>query len=326
MGRHYRRLMKRKTSTFILRLTILSLLFSAVAMAEVSAEEAIGWRLFFDKNLSGPRTFSCATCHIPEKGFEGGEGLSKGVHGEVLSRNTPTVVNLHEAEFFFWDGRAATLVEQAEGPITNPQEMDISMEEVAARVGSEAQYRKAFQEAGLGEVDEEGILEAIAAFEASLETGPTRFDHWINGTRDALTEKEERGRLIFFAKGDCALCHNGLNLTDDDFHNIGTGTVKDRGRYEIEKDEYYLGAFKTPALRNWKTREPFMHDGRFATLREVIDFYVKPPPTEVGVREIDPIPLTEEEIDDLVAFLETLNGSWPNLSPYEAAWKELVSQ
>ena len=296
------------------------------ALAQVTPEEAIGWHLFFDKNLSGPKNFSCATCHIPEKGYEGGEPLSKGAHDDVLGRNTPTVVNLSENEFFFWDGRAGSLVEQARGPMTSPKEMDVDLKEAAQRIAADPAYRTAFKKAGVDDIDEEAILDAIAAFEMSLKTGPTRFDQWVNGDSGALSEREERGRRIFFTKGDCALCHNGANFADDDFHNIGTGAAEDRGRYEVEQDEYYLGAFKTPALRNWKSREPFMHDGRFKTIREVIDFYVNPGPTKIGQREIDAIPLTDEEIDDLVAFLETLNGEWPDLAPYQAAWKKLVAQ
>jgi cytochrome c peroxidase len=297
----------------------------ADAVAEVAPKEAIGWHLFFDKNLSGPKTFSCASCHLPEKGYEGGEALSKGAHGDVLARNTPTVVNLQENEFFFWDGRAGSLAEQAKGPMTNPKEMDVDLEEAVKRISSDPAYRAAFSKAGVHEIDADAIFDAIASFEMTLKTGPTRFDRWVNGDRDALTEQEERGRSVFFTKGDCALCHNGANFADDDFHNVGTGTESDRGRYEVEKDEYYLGAFKTPALRNWKLREPFMHDGRFKTLREVIDFYVNPPPTVVGEREIDPIPLTAQEIDDLIAFLEVLNGDWPDLAPYKAAWQRLVA-
>ena len=296
------------------------------ATAQVTPEEAIGWRLFFDKNLSGPRNFSCATCHLPDKGYEGGEPLSKGAHGDLLGRNTPTVVNLDEAEYFFWDGRAGSLAEQAKGPITNPKEMDLDIDEAVNRVSADPAYRTYFKKVGVDDINEEAILDAIAAFEMTLETGPTRFDQWVNGDSDALTEQEERGRRIFFTKGDCALCHNGANFADDDFHNIGTGTESDRGRYEIEKDEYYLGAFKTPALRNWKSREPFMHDGRFRTIREVIHFYVNPGPNKVGKREIDPIPLTAEEVEDLVAFLEVLNGDWPDLAPYQAAWNRLVAQ
>ena len=306
-------------------IAVLRLCSPTAAFAQVTPEEAIGWHLFFDKSLSGPNTFSCASCHLPDKGYEGGEALSKGAHGDVLPRNTPTVVNLHENEYFFWDGRAGSLAEQAKGPMTNPQEMDVDLDEAVRRIKSEPAYRSAFQEAGVDQIDADAIFDAIAAFEMTLETGPTRFDHWINGDTEALTEQEERGRRIFFTKGDCALCHNGANFADDDFHNVGTGTESDRGRYEIENDAYYLGAFKTPALRNWKSREPFMHDGRFKTLREVIEFYVQPTPTVVGKREIDPIPLTPEEIDDLITFLDVLNGDWPDLAPYEAAWQRLVA-
>jgi cytochrome c peroxidase len=298
----------------------------SASLAQVTPQEAIGWRLFFDKNLSGPQNFSCVSCHIPDKGYEGGEALSKGTHGDILGRNTPTVVNLHENEFFFWDGRAGSLAEQAKGPMTNPKEMDIQLAEAVRRVSADPAYRTAFQKAGVDEIDEDAIGDAIAAFEATLRTGPTRFDQWVNGDVNALTEKEERGRVVFFTKGDCALCHNGANFADDDFHNIGTGTESDRGRYEIEKDEYYLGAFKTPALRNWKSREPFMHDGRFRTIREVIHFYVNPGTIKVGESEIDPIDLTPEDVEDLVAFLEVLNGDWPELAPYETAWNNLIAK
>ena len=296
------------------------------SFAQVTPEEAIGWHLFFDKNLSGPKNFSCASCHLPDKGYEGGEALSKGAHGDVLGRNTPTVVNLRENEYFFWDGRAGSLAEQAKGPMTNPKEMDGDLKQAVERVGGDPAYRAAFKKAGVDEIDEDAIVDAIAAFEMTLETGPTRFDQWVNGDSDALTEQEERGRRIFFTKGNCALCHNGANFADDDFHNIGTGTQSDRGRYEIDKDEYYLGAFKTPALRNWKLREPFMHDGRFKTIREVIHFYVNPGPNKIGKREIDPIDLTAAEVEDLVAFLDVLNGDWPDLAPYQSAWQKLVAK
>ncbi len=288
--------------------------------------EAIGWHLFFDPILSRPRNFSCATCHLPDRGYEGGVALDKGAHGDVLPRNTPTVVNLADAEFFFWDGRAGSLEEQASGPITNPVEMDMTLPEAIQRVREQPHYQVAFREAGTQHINEDAVLGALAAFERRLETGPTKFDRWLDGDRSALSAQEERGRQIFFAKGDCALCHNGRHFADGDFHNIGTATPDDVGRSAIVDDEFYLGAFKTPSLRNWKGREPFMHDGRFQTLRDVIDFYVKPPPVQVGEREIEPRPFSAEEIDDLTAFMETLNGEWPDLDPFELAWKELVSE
>ena len=323
MGRCPRRL-----SAFVLTLAAGLTLPAAEPLPAdgVKPLEAIGWHLFFDPILSRPRNFSCATCHLPDRGYEGGVTLDKGAHGDVLPRNTPTVVNLADAEFFFWDGRAGSLEEQAAGPIQNPLEMDLTLPEAVQRVREQPHYQVAFREAGIQHINEDAILGAIAAFERRLETGPTRFDRWLDGDRSALSEQEERGRQIFFAKGDCALCHNGLHFADGDFHNIGTATPDDIGRSAVVDDDYYLGAFKTPSLRNWKGREPFMHDGRFKTLREVIEFYVDPPPVLVGEREIDPRPFTEQEIDDLMAFLETLNGEWPDLDRFEPAWRELVSK
>ena len=310
------------------RLVLLAALFAAFGLAgeAPTAQQAIGWRLFFDPLLSRPQNFSCGTCHIPSKGYEGGEALSKGAHGDTLGRNTPTVVNLADAEFFFWDGRAESLAEQAAGPMTNPLEMDMTVEEALERVRSEPRYQKAFAKIGVKKIGEDDIFEAIAAFEAALETGPTKFDRWLQGDREALDEQEERGRVVFFTKGNCALCHNGVHLTDGDFHNIGTGSEEDRGRGAIVNDDYFDGAFKTPALRNWKNREPFFHDGRFGALREVIDFYRDPPANDIGEPEIDAVDITDEEAEDLLVFLETLNGEWPDLARFERAWKDLGAE
>jgi cytochrome c peroxidase len=318
MGRDPRRL-----SACARLILLLAVLVPGALASGPTPKEALGWKLFFDPILSRPQNFSCGSCHLPSKGFEGGEALSKGAHGDLLSRNTPTAVNLADAEFFFWDGRAGSLEEQALGPMQNPKEMDLTLDEIAGRVAAQPHYRKAFAKIGVDEITPEAIASAIAAFERKLVTGPTKFDRWINGDRSALSEQEERGRMLFFTKGDCALCHNGLNLTDGDFHNVGTGTHDDPGRVAIDPDPYFLGAFKTPSLRNWKGREPFMHDGRFATLQDVLEFYSEPPATKVGEREIEAKHFTPREIDELLAFFETLNGRWPDLNPFEQAWKDL---
>ncbi len=300
-----------------------ALLFCVTPVFAATPEEALGWKLFFDPLLSRDGTFSCATCHDPDKGYEDGEALGKGVHGDTLGRHTPTVVNLADAEFFFWDGRAGSLKEQAKGPIENPVEMDLTLDEAVERVAAQPHYRKAFAQVGV-EINEDSIAEAIAAFERQLTTGPTVFDRWINGDREAFNAQQERGRMTFFTTGNCALCHNGMNLADDDFHNVGTAAnAEDIGRYAIEQEDYYLGAFKTPSLRNWKGREPFLHDGRFRTLRDVLEFYSNPPRNPLGESEVEPLNLTDREIDDLIAFLETLNGDWPDLLPFEEAWKKL---
>ena len=296
---------------------------SGLATGEIGALEAIGWKLFFDPLLSAPHNTSCATCHDPEKGFESGVALGEGAYGDRLPRNAPTVVNLAAAEFFFWDGRAESLEEQAKGPIENPIEMDLSHEEAARRVAAKPHYVRAFSLVGVEEVTIEGIARAIAAFERGLVTGPTLYDKWLEGDRSVFDEAQERGRMIFFTRGQCATCHFGPNFTDGFFHNIGTGTAEDPGRSAISNDDYDLGAFKTPSLRNWKGREPFMHDGRFETLDEVLEFYNEPRTGAVGESELDPLELTSQDHEDIKAFLETLNGPWPDLAPYESAWDGL---
>ncbi len=283
----------------------------------------IGWKLFFDPILSNPGNTSCGTCHDPDKGFESGVALGEGAYGDRLPRNTPTVVNLQDAEFFFWDGRAGSLEEQAKGPIENPIEMDLSHDEAARRIASEPVYARAFAKVGVTEITIEAVVRAIAAFERELRTGPALYDKWLEGDRSVFSEQQERGRMIFFTRGQCATCHLGPNFTDGMFHNIGTGTSEDTGRYAISSDEYDRGAFKTPALRNWRGREPFMHDGRFATLDEVLKFYNEPKTDAVGETELDPLQLTEQDHSDIKAFLDTLNGSWPDLAPFEAAWDAL---
>ena len=303
------------------------LLFAAIALplagSPIGPLEAIGWKLFFDPLLSAPRNTSCATCHDPEKGFESGEALGKGAYGDPLPRNAPTVVNLADAQYFFWDGRAGSLEEQAKGPIENPIEMDLSHDEAAKRVRAEPRYVQAFAQAGVDEITIDEVARAIAAFERSLATGPTHYDRWLSGERSVFDESQERGRMIFFTRGQCATCHIGANFTDGMFHNIGTGTKEDPGRSNISGDDYDLGAFKTPSLRNWRGREPFMHDGRFATLDEVLEFYNQPKTGALGETELDPLNLSKQDQADIKAFLATLNGAWPDLAPYEAAWDAL---
>ena len=292
--------------------------------AGVKPLEAIGWKLFFDKILSGPGNFSCGSCHLPEKGYEGGVALAKGAHNDVLPRSTPTVVNLKEATAFFWDGRALSLEEQAKGPITSEIEMDLNLNEAEARIRADPAYRKAFAAAGVAEVGIGDILGALAAFERRLVTGETPYDRWLTGDRSALTESQERGRLIFFGTGQCAVCHSGSNFTDGDFHNIGTGTPDDVGRYSVTNRERDKGAFKTPSLRNWKNREPFMHDGRFSSMGVVLDHYSHAAKAQVGHSEVDPLYFTDTARADLTAFMTALNGPWPDLEPFERAWGRLA--
>ena len=293
--------------------------------AEVSPQEVIGWKLFFDPQLSRDGSYSCATCHKPELGFTDGVALGTGPKGDTLPRNIPTVLNLGQMQHFFWDGRAGSLEEQAVGPLTNPIEMDLSTELVIERVNANPEYRSAFAISGTESIDLDAIVTAIAAFERTLRTGKTPFDRWLAGDKEALTPAQKRGRMIFFTRGQCATCHIGEYLTDNTFHNIGTGTAEDLGRFSITGDTSDKGAFKTPSLRNWKGTEPFMHDGGIASMADVVDFYSDPPPPSIGESELDPLEFDEAETSDLLAFLDTLIGTPPDLSGYPEAWQKLLA-
>lgn len=291
--------------------------------ADISAQAAIGWKLFFDKRLSRDESFACASCHDPEKGYTDGRRFSTGVHGDELSRNTPTVVNLANATQLFWDGRADSLEHQAEGPMTNPLEMDFTLDEISARVAAAPEYRKAFAAIGISDPTIADVTAAIAAFERTLVTGETAYDRWLQGDKDALDKSQSNGRFLFFTRGQCAICHIPPDFSDHRFHNVGTGTEADLGRFVVTNDEKDRGAFKTPSLRNWRGTEPFMHDGRFATMEEVIAFYSDPPEPEVGESELDPLGFSARDQRDLLAFMDALNGAWPDLTRYEAAWNAL---
>ncbi len=317
--------------TWVTRVVIGGLMLGFAATLATASDSlplpqaAIGWKLFFDPLLSRPQNTSCATCHDPAKGYGDGLPLGKGAYGQTLPRHTPGVVNLQHAPHLFWDGRAASLEDQAIGPLTNPLEMDLTLPEVVSRVAAQPHYQRAFAATGVNDIRIEDIVGAIAAFERTLVTGPTLFDRWLQGDKKALNEAQKRGRMIFFTRGQCAICHIGEDLTDHDFHNVGTGTNKDLGRFVITQQLEDQGSFKTPSLRNWKGREPFMHDGRFASMRDVLKFYSEPPEPQIGESELDPLELDDDEISDLLAFLETLNGSWPDLSGYAKVWETLVS-
>jgi len=300
---------------------------STLAMAaapSTSTQVAIGWKLFFDPLLSRPKNISCATCHDPAKGFGDGLRLGQGAYGHTLPRHTPSVVNLQNAPHLFWDGRMQSLEDQAIVPLTNPIEMDMTPAEIVSRVDSQPHYQRAFAAIDVNDIRIDHIVGAIVAFERTLVTGPTPFDRWLQGDKKALSAAQQRGRMIFFTRGQCAICHIGNHFTDHAFHNIGTGTGHDLGRFAITQQEEDRGSFKTPSLRNWKGREPFMHDGRFASMRDVLQYYSNPPEPEVGESELDPLELDDDEITDLLAFLETLNGTWPDLSGYATAWEKLA--
>jgi cytochrome c peroxidase len=310
----------------LISLLIPLLLFCGFAMMDssespISSEEKLGEKLFSEKMLSRDSSISCATCHIPKFAFADTSILSLGVEGKKGLRNTPSVMNMASRPYFFYDGRAATLEEQVMGPIENPVEMDLDYTDAVYRIKADSSYVMHFQNVYHSLPDSTNILRAIASFMRSLESnGSAPHDMWMAGYETAFTESQNRGRDVFLEKGKCFDCHFGPDFTGDEFRNIGLYDGKklnDTGRFEISKDSSDLGKFKVPGLRNIALTAPYMHNGMFNTLEEVVEFYDNPyafvdDPINIDSLMIDPLNLSIQEKTDLVNFMKSLtDDSFP---------------
>lgn len=286
-----------------------------------SSEKAeLGKQLFFDKRLSRDDTVSCATCHDPEKGWSNGEAVATGVRGQKGGRSAPTIINAAYAPLQFWDGRAIGLEGQALGPIQNPIEMDLTLEEAVNKLNAIEGYRKQFQKVFKTDVTSENIAKAIACFERTVLSGNAPYDRFKAGDKTALSESAQRGMKLFFGKANCSACHTGSAFSDGAFHNIGMGTQPGRidiGRFEHSKLDGDKSSFKTPGLREIKHTAPYMHDGSHKTLTEVVEYYNKGGEANPQLdEEIFELKLSKEEIEDLVRFMEEgLSGDYPNVTP-----------
>lgn len=275
----------------------------------------LGRKLFVEPALSASGQTSCATCHRPEFAFTDGLERAVGHTGIDLTRNTPTLINRAMGRSQFWDGRAEDLVEQALGPLLNPLEMGMTERLFDHRFGTDL-WLESFRK-GLGERPSlAGAARAIAAFEATLVSGDSAFDRFEWNAEDtALDAAAQRGLRLFRGSAGCSTCHAGPNLTDERFHDVGLAT-EDRGRGEATGRPEDLHRFKTPTLREIERTAPYMHDGRFATLEDVVEHYNRGgDDTPTRSPEIRQLGLTEEQRADLVAFLRALDGRVVHLSP-----------
>lgn len=289
----------------------------------------LGRHLFYDPILSADSTMSCSSCHLPALSFTDGGATSIGIDGISGVRSSMSLLNIGYVEKgVFWDGRSNTLEEQALIPIEDPIELHDTWENVEAKLKDHPSYPEMFREAfGIedrSEITKELAAKALAQFERTLIGANSKYDKVIFQGQAAFTDSEDRGMRMFTdAQGglpdaECAHCH-ALHLgTTDDFFNNGLDSVGsltefiDLGLGGVTQDTFENGKFRAPTLRNIALTAPYMHDGRFETLEEVIDFYNESPnhtnATNVDVN-IRPLELTDQQKEDLINFLHTLTDT-----------------
>lgn len=315
------------------------------------AKIELGRQLYFDGRLSADGSVSCATCHHPDQGFAAHTQFGVGINGQEGGRNSPVAYNRILSGAQFWDGRAASVEEQAKGPIANPIEMGNTHEAAVKTIDGIEGYRLQFEAVfGPDSVNIENVAKAIASFERVLVTGPSPYDYravlqplvdqykteedlaelkeedpelydrYVQLKKDAdahpMSEEAIRGQALFFSpKSNCTACHAGANFTDELYHNLGVGMdaeKPDLGRFELTKEEKDRGAFKTPTIRNVALTAPYMHDGTQKTLAEVVDWYAKGGhPNPQLSDRIKKLDLTDQDKADLVAFMEACTGEFP---------------
>ncbi|KMQ61279.1 cytochrome C peroxidase [Chryseobacterium sp. FH2] len=288
----------------------------------------LGKMLFFDPKLSKSSQISCSSCHDPEMGWSDRRRVALGNDHLLGSRNTMSLYNISERQTFFWDGRAKTLEEQAAGPLGAHHEMAMDVKTLPAKIQAVKGYGQLFKNAyGDDKVTYDRIVKAIVDFQKTIKSQPSRFDKFLEGKYNAMSDEEIYGMHIFRTKARCMNCHNGQYLTDESFHNIGLTYYKrkyeDLGLYTVTKKAEDVGKFRTPQLRDLMLTQPWMHNGLFSELEGVVNIY------DSGMHMIDPseekkkldplypstdpllkpLKLTAEEKKALVSFLEALSGT-----------------
>ena len=277
------------------------------------AKTALGRKLFFEKRLSADGSVSCATCHDPERAFADNRTLAVGVRGRVGKRHSPTLINRGFGRVQFWDGRVNTLEAQVLLPISDPNEMDLPIEDALKRIDAVESYRTAFQAIFERPFSADDLARTLATYVRSIRSGESPYDRFVAGDTTALTEEQQRGREVF-NRSTCGICHREPLFTDERFWNTGvawnpeTGYT-DTGRFDVSKNDRERGSFKTPTLREVARTAPYMHDGSLATLADVVEFYDKGGRANRNmIFPLRPLNLSADDKQALVKFLESLSG------------------
>lgn len=315
----------------------------------------LGELLYFDKRMSGNSQVSCANCHIPDMGWGDGGDLSLGYTNTLHWRNSQTIINAVYLQKFFWGGSARSLELQAKSAWTGNAAGNLDPAMAEERMRQIPEYVRLFQEAFGADAPSFGdALRAVAAFESTITSRNVPYDLYLQGDDDALTDAAKRGLNLFVGSAGCMECHSGRLLTDESFHNLAVPensqfatdpqrqimlryktrangvteeiyrtAATDLGLYYVTKRDEDKGKFRTPPLREVNQTGPYMHNGVFFTLEEVVEFYNRGGGDDPSKSTLmQPLDLTSDEIADLVAFLESLTGDTiivepPAMPPYE---------
>ena len=310
---------KKLTNLFWMKpLLLLSFAFALISSFTYKdleiTEVALGEMLFNDKILSNKQTISCSSCHNPAFAFSDTVAFSIGDEGKRGKRNAPSLTNLSDRSAFFFDGRVGSLEAQALFPIADPLEMNLPIEKAVQRLNQNQNYVTLFLKIYNQKPNAENLGKALAAFEKTLETSNSAWDKYAKGDKKAINAAVLRGRKIFNTKGKCFDCHSGIDFTNDEFRNIGLfngNDLNDKGRADFTKKNEDVGKFKVPGLRNVAVTAPYMHNGMFKTLKEVLNYYNNPTSLVSGSVNTDsllaqPLNLKPSELEDLEAFLNAL--------------------
>ena len=282
-----------------------------------SERAALGKMLFFDPRLSITGQSSCASCHMPERGWSDGFPTSVRLMGAAMTRASPTIVNVGYNSIYLWDGRSPTLEHQALNGISAAGAMNAGSAKPGdglANIQMLRGYVDAFERAYPAEgVTAKSVARAIASFERTVVSNDSPFDHWVKGDGSALNDQQVRGFALFAGKAGCVACHSSPNFTDNGFHSVGLKSSlehdADVGRYKQLALVSMKGAFKTPTLRDVEFTAPYFHDGSASTLMQVVEHYAtggeRSPSLSPNMKALD---LSMQEKEDLVAFLRALSS------------------
>jgi cytochrome c peroxidase len=273
---------------------------------------ALGRQLFFDKRLSGDESRSCYSCHVCEHGLTDGLAKAIGAFNKQLPRSSPTLWNIGYHKMFYWDGRSPSLEKQAmaawQGGNMGAKDHE---SDILAKVNGLQGYRSQFQKVFGGEATAENMMQALSSFERTIISGDTAWDRWQAGDQSAASDSAKRGWDVF-KEAKCNNCHDGVLLTDQQFHNVGIGmdaAEPDKGRFIATKKDEDTGAFMTPTLRDIAKSSPYFHDGSVATLEDAVDFMLGggKPNQYLDKKNLEKRTITPEQRRDLLEFLKSLS-------------------